>query len=165
LMGLGSYAARAMDTLMERVRLANYGDLAARVRTKLIRGLMFLHMKDGLDADIVRLKFSQEPYEMRRTPLSPLGVRKDFQKAVAELRTDLDVFSEDETNALMACGYRMAATCFERDLRQFEELYEERVTGDWPFKEMLTEVESTAPSTPRRKKLLDALAEGSKRKI
>ena len=45
---------------MERVRLANYADLAARVRTKLIRGLMFLHMKDGLDADIIRLKFSQE---------------------------------------------------------------------------------------------------------
>ena len=165
LTGLASYAARAMDTLMERVRLANYGDLAARVRTKLIRGLMFLHMKDGLDADIVRLKFSQEPYEMHRMPLSPLGVRKDFQKAVAEIRTDLDAFSEDETNALMACGYRMATTCFERDLRQFEELYEKPVARDWPFKAMLTEVESMAPSTPRRKELLEALAEGSKCKL
>ena len=162
LTGLGGYAMRAMDTLMERVRLANYGDLASRVRTKLIRGLMFLHMKDGLDADIVRLKFSQESYEMRRTPLSPLGVRKDFQKGVAELRTDLDAFSEDEANALMACGYRMAATCFDRDLGQFEELYEQPVSGDWPFKAMLAEVQSTAPSTPRRKELLDALAAGSK---
>jgi hypothetical protein len=59
----------------------------------------------------------------------------------------------------------MAAMCFERDLRPFEELYLKPVTRDWPFKAMLTEVESTAPSTPRRKELLKALSEGSKRKI
>jgi hypothetical protein len=165
LTGLGSYAMRAMDTLMERVRLANYGDLAARVRTRLIRGLMFLHMKDGLDADIVPLKFSQEPYEMRRTPLSPLGVRRDFQKAVAELRTDLDIFSDDEANALMACGYRMASTCFDRDLGQFEELYSKSMNGDWPFKDMLNEIQSTSASTPRRRELLNALSAGSKCKF
>jgi len=165
LSGLGSYAARAMDTLMERVRLANYADLAGRVRTKLVRGLMFLHMKDGLDADIVRLKFSQDAYDLRRTPLSPLGVRKDFQKAVAELRTDLDAFSDNEANALMACGYRMAATAFERDLRQYEELYVTAVPGHWPFEAMLQEIKSTAPSTPQRETLVNALRAGSKRVI
>ena len=165
LAGFGSYAARAMDTLMERVRLANYADLAGRVRTKLVRGLMFLHMKDGLDADIVRLKFSQDAYDLRRTPLSPLGVRKDFQKAAAEIRTDLDVFSDDEANALMACGYRMAATAFERDLRQYEELYVKAVAGNWPFEAMLQEIKSTAPSTPQRETLVNALLAGSKRTI
>jgi predicted acylesterase/phospholipase RssA len=166
LTGLGAYAVRAMDTLMERVRLANYADLAARVRTKLIRGLMFLHMKDGLDAETIRLKFSQESYETHRAPLSPLGVRKDFQKAVAELRTDLDVFTDDEANALMACGYKMATTAFERDLRQFEELYKKHpVTGQWPFAAMLEEVQSTAAATPRRQQLLEALREGRKLKI
>jgi predicted acylesterase/phospholipase RssA len=162
--GLGAYAVRAMGTLMERVRQANYADLAARVRTKLIRGLMFLHMKDGLDADTIRLRFSQESYETHRTPLSPLGVRKDFQKAVAELRTDLDVFTDDEANALMACGYRMAATAFERDLRAFEELYKPPVAGQWPFAETLKEVESTAASTPRRQQVLAALHQGSERR-
>lgn len=165
LTGLGSYAVRSMDTLMERVRLANYADLAARVRTKLIRGMMFLHMKDGLDADVIRLSFSQEAYDLHRAPLSPLGVRKDFQKALAELRTDLDDFSADESNALMACGYRMAASAFERDLRQYRPLLGDPVEGKWPFEEMLREVESTATSTPRRDALLSALREGSKRKI
>jgi predicted acylesterase/phospholipase RssA len=163
--GLASYAARAMDTLMERVRLGNYADLAARVRTKLVRGLMFLHMKDGLDADVIRLKFSQDAYDLHRTPLSPLGVRKDFQKAVAELRTDLDAFSDDEANALMACGYRMAATAFERDLRQFDELYVQSVPGHWPFDAMLQEVKSTASSTPKRESLINALRAGSKRTV
>ena len=163
--GLASYATRAMDTLMERVRLANYADLAARVRTKLVRGLMFLHMKDGLDADVIRLKFSQDSYDLHRTPLSPLGVRKDFQKAVAELRTDLDAFTDNEANALMACGYRMAATAFERDLRQFDELHAQPIPGHWPFEIMLQEVKSTAPSTPKRETLLTALRAGSKRTV
>jgi len=163
--GLGSYAVRSMDTLMERVRLANYADLAARVRAKLIRGMMFLHMKDGLDADVIRLKFSEEAYDIHRTPLSPLGVRKDFQKAAAELRTDLDDFSEEESHALMACGYRMAASAFERDLRQFQSQFGTEVEGKWPFEAMLREVESTASSTPRRDELLRVLHEGSKRQI
>ena len=51
LLGLPKYAMRAMDTLMERVRLANFGDLDARRRSGVLRGLMFLHMKSGLDAD------------------------------------------------------------------------------------------------------------------
>jgi len=163
--GLGAYAGRVMTTLMERIRLANYGDLSARVRTKLIRGLMFLHMKDGLDADPIRLKFSQDSYTTKRTPLSPLGVRKDFQQAAAELRTDLDVFSDDEAYVLMACGYRMAAKAFERDLRDFTELYRQPVPGQWPFAEMLDEVKSTEAATHRRKKVLDALHGGRKRKI
>src|SRR6185503_4914243 len=98
--------------------------------------------------------FSQDAYDLRRTPLSPLGVRKDFQQAVAELRTDLDVFSDDEANALMACGYRMAATAFERDLRQYKELYVKAVPGQWPFEAMLQEIKSTAPSTPQRETLI-----------
>jgi len=163
--GLTSYAGRAMDTLMERVRLANYADLAARVRTKLVRGLMFLHMKDGLDADVIRLKFSQDSYDLHRSTLSPLGVRKDFQKAVAELRTDLDAFSDIEANALMACGFRMAATAFERDLRQFDELYVQPMPGQWPFDAMLQEIKSTASSTPNREALIKALRAGSKRTV
>jgi hypothetical protein len=154
-----------MGTLMERVRLANYGDLASRVRTKLIRGLMFLHMKDGLDAETIRLNFSQESYETHRAQLSPLGVRKDFQKAVAELRTDLDVFTDEEAYALMACGYKMATAAFERDLSRFEELYKQPLAGDWPFHTMLQEVQSTAAATPRRQGLLEALREGSTRTI
>jgi hypothetical protein len=30
---------------------------------------------------------------LRREPLSPSGVRKDFQQALAELRTDIDAFT------------------------------------------------------------------------
>ena len=90
LRGLLSYAGRAMDTLMERVRQANDGDLSARRMTGLVRGMMFLHMTAGLDADSIRLNFSDEAYTLKRSTLSPSGVRKNLQQALAELRTDLN---------------------------------------------------------------------------
>jgi predicted acylesterase/phospholipase RssA len=164
--GLGSYAVRSMDTLMERVRQANYGDLAARCRSGLLRGLMFLHMKAGLDADTVRLKFSQETFAVRRTQLSPSGVRKDFQKAIAELRTDLDAFTPDESRALMACGYQMARKTYQKDLGQITELAAAQpIKANWPFAELLAELTSTRSVTPRRGELLEALEKGSEVQI
>jgi hypothetical protein len=162
LKGLALYAKRAMDTLMERVRLAIYGDLTARKRTGLLRGLMFLHMKAGLDSDTIRLDFSQESYELRREKLSPSGVRKDFQQALAELRTDLDAFTLDESHALMACGYQMCSWRFQRDLApNHKELFDDPCPAEWPFKAMLQEITSTAATTPRRDELLAALRAGS----
>jgi predicted acylesterase/phospholipase RssA len=162
LKGLLAYVNRSMSTLMERIRLANYADLASRKRIGLIRGLMFLHMKAGLDADTFSLRFSQESYELRRETLSPSGVRKDFQRALGELRTDLNAFTSDESSALMACGYQMAARTFERDLASLKELWDEPVSVDWPFNAMTQEITSTAAATPRRDLLLAAFREGSK---
>ena len=150
---------------MERIRQANYADLDARRRTGLLRGLMFLHMKAGLDADVIRLLFSQETYELRRSPLSPSGVRKDFQQALAEIRTDLDVFTGNESRALMACGYQMAAKAFQRDLAALGELWDDPAPAEWPFAEQLAEITSVAPATAGRGVLLDELRNGSKTRL
>jgi predicted acylesterase/phospholipase RssA len=165
LLCLPKYSMRAMDTLMERIRLANFGDLDARRRSGLLRGLMFLHMKSGLDADVIRLRFSQDTYQLNRSPLSHWGVRKDFQQALAELRTDLDDFSPDESSALMACGYQMASKGFERDLAQFEGMWDPPKRQDWPFKAMLAEITSTSPTAPRREELLAKFRRGNKVKL
>lgn len=158
--GLGSYVARSMETLMERVRLGNFADLEARRRSGLLQALMFVHMKAGLDADTIRLAFSQESYTLEREKLSPSGVRKDFQQVLAELRTDLDAFTTDESHALMACGYQMAKWAFQRDLARVQGLAAEPVAVEWPFQTMLEEITSTDPTTPRREALLKALRAG-----
>lgn len=165
--GLVGYAGRSMTTLMERIRLTNYADLTARRRSGLLRGLMFLHMKAGLDADPKRLEFSQEPHDIRRAPLSPSGVRKDLQQALAELRTDLDVFTQDEAHGLMACGYQMTAKAFAQDLADLPELGREPSpsSSPWPFAELLAELISTDEWTPRRDELLRGLREGSKVRV
>jgi predicted acylesterase/phospholipase RssA len=163
LKGLGAYAMRAMDILMERVRQATYADLRARQSSGLVRGLMFLHMKAGLDADTIRLPFSQETFQVERSALSPSGIRKEFQKALAELRTDLDAFTDIESGALMACGYQMAAKGFEKQLaKRIPELADRRVPANWAFEGTRKEITSTAATTPDRGKLLHALRAGNK---
>ena len=153
---LSATRARAIDTLMERVRQANYGDLSARRMTGLVRGMMFIHMKAGLDADSIRLNFSDEAYTLKRATLSSFGVRKDLQQALAELRTDLNVFTPTESLALMACGYQMASKGFLRHLAHLPELFDDGVPGNWPFAEMLKDITSTA----RQDRLLAALQSG-----
>jgi len=143
--GLISYAARSMDTLMERVRQTNFGDLSARRTTGLVRGMMFLHIKAGLDADPVRLTFSDEAYTVKRAALSSFGVRKDLQQAIAELRTDLNAFTPEESLSLMACGYQMASKALERDLSHLSELFDTPRPATWSFSEMLEKVTSTRP--------------------
>lgn len=161
LKGLGEYAVRSMDTLMERIRQANYGDLSARLKSGLIRGLMFVHMKAGLDADPIRLTFSADEYTLRRSGLSPSGVRKDFQQALAELRTDLDAFSPDECHSLMALGYQMAKKAYVHDMGGLQELSDTVREVDWPFGRALENITATE-SNVARKELLAALQVGRK---
>ena len=160
LKGLKTSALRYVDTLMERVRLANFADLEARRRSGLLRGLTFLHMKAGLDADVIRLRFSQEATGLERTPLSPSGVRKDFQRALAEMRTDLDVFTPDEAYGLMACGYQMASKGLDRELPKLQKVWCAAPRTDWPFQEMLAEITSVASTTAHRDDRLAALWAG-----
>jgi predicted acylesterase/phospholipase RssA len=157
LKGLRTSALRFVNTLMERVRLANFADLVSRRRSGLLRGLTFIHMKAGLDADVIRLRFSHEASTLERAPLSSSGVRKDFQRALAEMRTDLDVFTPDEANGLMACGYQMASKGLDRDLPKLQTVWRAAPRADWPFQEMLVEITSAATTTVRRDDRLAAL--------
>ena len=160
LRGLKTSTLRYVDTLMERVRLANFADLEARRRSGLLRGLTFLHMKAGLDADVIRLRFSQEAYGLESAPLSPSGVRKDFQRALAEMRTDLDLFTPDEAYGLMACGYQMASKGLDRELPKLQKVWCVAPRTDWPFQEMLAEITSVASTTAHRDDRLAALRAG-----
>ena len=165
LSGLGGYAKRAMDVLMERIRGANHADLSARKLSGQMRRLMFLHMKAGLDADVVPRLASQETQSLRRSVFSPSGVRREFQTALAEIRTDLDIFNSKERDALMACGYQMAGHAIDRDLADQRQLVALRQAVDWSFKSTLDEMISTAQDTPDRKPLLGALKNGARIRI
>jgi hypothetical protein len=78
------------------------------------------------------------------------------------MRTDLDVFTPDEACGLMASGYQMASKGLDHDLPQLEGLWQRTPYGDWPFKDMLEEITSTANTTPRRDARLTALRAGHK---
>jgi predicted acylesterase/phospholipase RssA len=115
-------AKRANSVLMGRVREAQYHELADRKRSGVLRGLMIVHLKKGLPAPPRDWIGCQEPYRLEDDALAapaqpaapplpdppPYGIDREVQRALAELRTDLDAFSDDEAYLLMAAGYAMA---------------------------------------------------------
>jgi predicted acylesterase/phospholipase RssA len=101
--------SRSNSILQERVRGAQYGDAATRSRAALLRGLMFVHLKKGLEGRLVDWLDCADPSEPPSLhQLTGYGLRKDLQARLAAIRTDLDSFSDVEAHALMTSGYSMA---------------------------------------------------------
>jgi hypothetical protein len=163
LKGLGDYAGRAVSMLMERIRQAGYSELKIRRQAKMLRGLMFIHMKDGLYSEPVAWAGCQEPYQPpRQNPLTPSGVRRDFQASLAALRTHLDDFTK-EADYLMACGYQMASRGFEDSLADLPGLADEPPDPPvkWEFDDALTLIKSTKEELQHeRQAVLDMLEAG-----
>jgi predicted acylesterase/phospholipase RssA len=113
--GLLGVPLRSNTILQARVREAQYHELSARRRASLLRGFMFVHLKDDLDVDPIDWVGCLDPFDAsddsrpayRRGPLTRYGIAKDVQELLAGVRTDLDSFSDIEAFALMTSGYRM----------------------------------------------------------
>jgi predicted acylesterase/phospholipase RssA len=109
-----SALSRTQSVLMSRVREAQFLDMAARRAASTLRGLMFIHLRRGLDRHPrtwIGGEHSRDEPEVTADPMTSYGIRKDVQKPLAELRTDLDAFSDLEALALMNSGYRMTREC------------------------------------------------------
>jgi predicted acylesterase/phospholipase RssA len=120
--GLLGVPLRSTSILQARIRQSQYQDLCARHRSRLLRGLMFVHLKDDLDVDPVDWINCPDPYDAddddarpagRKGRLTRYGVAKDIQQSLANVRTDLDSFSDVEAFALMTSGYLQTEYAFE----------------------------------------------------
>ena len=113
-------ALRSTTILQSRVRQSQYQDMVARKRSGLLRGFMFVHLKEDLNVDPVDWVGCLEPYDAsddarpvsRRGKLTSYGIARDIQQSLASVRTDLDSFSDVEAYALMASAYRMTEHAF-----------------------------------------------------
>ncbi|MBI2925406.1 MAG: patatin-like phospholipase family protein [Verrucomicrobia bacterium] len=95
--GLLGVPLRSNSILQARVRSAQFEDLEARRRSGLLRGLMFVHLKEALGSeplDWIACRDKSDP--VRKDPLLPYGIQRDVQRKLAAIRTDLDSFSETE---------------------------------------------------------------------
>jgi hypothetical protein len=137
--GLLGVPLRSTSIVQSRVRSAQYDELSARKRSALLRGFMFVHLKEDLDVDPVDWVDCQDPFDAsddsrpvyRRGPLTGYGIAKEIQKQLAAVRTDLDSFSDVEAYALMTSGYRMTEAAFRQKCVQgFKEPAQ---PGPWKF--------------------------------
>jgi hypothetical protein len=126
------------------VREAEYQDLRARVHSRALQGLFFVHMKQGLDVASLDWIGCDDPTVVPRQSLATTdyGIDKTLQRQLAAMRTDLDSFSELESALLMLSGYRMTEQQFRELQRQHLASGEDGSWGgfdiaapraDWPF--------------------------------
>jgi hypothetical protein len=152
--------ARSNSLLMERVRQEQFARLDAMDKGGLVKGLMILHLKRGLDVTPIDWKGCEtepdpdaEDDARKRKPVTGYGVRKEIQALLAGIRTDLDSFSDVEAFSLMTSGYRMAETY----LSGVSVLPKASAPHAWPFLEIekvIADANTTDASYRRAVKLL-----------
>lgn len=167
---------RTSDITMERDRIVEYQDLCSRLDRDALKGLLFLHLRQGLD--IGRVKPAGETTVQRpqvaEAEMTDYGMPKDMQRLLSRIRTDLDSFTEIEANALMLSGYlatenqlqkQYASSGGRGDWRGFRNT---PIGGsDWPFlaiKDVLCRRPSKrdAPLSLRANEIQNQLAASSK---
>jgi predicted acylesterase/phospholipase RssA len=162
---------RTNSVMMDRVRDAEYLDLDARKQSRSLTGLVFLHLKKDIGAEKLDWIRCQDPSPVT-TPrqLLPYGINRDIQGKLADLRTDLDSFTDEEAAALMASGYLMAQQEFElldelegNGTGQWGGFDIKAPQGDWPFlqPEFLNLLAARPDATPERTALGKRLKTGS----
>ncbi|MEJ2156779.1 MAG: patatin-like phospholipase family protein [Desulfobacteraceae bacterium] len=156
---------RSNSILMARVREAEYRELHARLRSSLLRNLMFIHLKKDLDVTSVDWIGCQEPVDAsdkarpvgQLDPLTGYKILKVVQEKLAAIRTDLDSFSDAEAYALMTSGYRMTEEEFPDTFHHFT--ISEAAPPQWAFLRIHPAMQDRSKSD----RLLKILTAGSQR--
>ncbi|HEX6291488.1 MAG TPA: tetratricopeptide repeat-containing protein [Herpetosiphonaceae bacterium] len=119
--GLLGVPLRTISILQARVREAEYSDLKARRRSALLRGFMFIHLKEDFDGVPIDWVDCRDPYDVptdgrvasQNADQTCYGIARPIQQRLAAIRTDLDSFSDVEAYTLMTSAYRMTEYAFE----------------------------------------------------
>jgi len=115
--GVTPVVGRTNSILQARVREAQYVDLQTRHRSRAIDGMMFIHLTKDLEAEPVSWIGAQDAWLTKQPAddYTSYGIDRRIQMQLAEVRTDLDSFSDAEAYALMTSGYLMAEHALETE--------------------------------------------------
>lgn len=128
---------RTTALLQARIRVACYREIEARRKSGRLRGMLFLHLKQGLEVeprDWVECdnpkESSSDDLRMQSADLTEFHVLKRVQAKLAGIRTDLDSFTDAEAFALMTSGCNMVRTYLDKQISGFSE---PQPAHAWPF--------------------------------
>jgi predicted acylesterase/phospholipase RssA len=100
------------DTVFQaRMRDLQFRDLTSRIRGGVVTAT-YMHLKQDLDVTSKDWIGCDDPKEnpaasSNAVQFTRYDVRKDVQRRLADIRTDLDTFCDAEAHALMTSGYKM----------------------------------------------------------
>ncbi len=109
--------SRLTDVLMNKTRDSEFKIAKELKRSKKIKGLSIIHLKQCFDAKIVTPLPQKPPSKLetsfcKETTLYP-PLDKEIQEALAVIRTDLDAFHDVEAKALIKSGYEVTSHWFQ----------------------------------------------------
>ena len=115
-----SVVKRSSDISMDRVREEEYEGLDLRKSTSEIREFVFIHLKEDLkQQEFTWIGGTDKPGQQGPpSGKTAYQVHRRIQQLLADIRTDLDSFTEVETHALMADGYLITNYRITEDVRK-----------------------------------------------
>jgi hypothetical protein len=128
---------RSNSILQARLRDTQFRALDTRTRSSAVRSTV-VHLKQELTVEARDWAGCDDPKQHdsvggAASPFTTYGIRRDLQRLLAGIRTDLDSFCDAEAYALMLSGYRM----MDRQLSQsphWKSLH--RIPVEWPFQRL-----------------------------
>jgi hypothetical protein len=146
--GLLGVPLRANSILQARLRESQYHELDARRRSGLLQGLMFIHLKQGLESQSIDWLDCQDPSDpTTNKPLLPYGIQREVQDKLATIRTDLDSFSDAEAYALMTSAYRMTEHALRNPIATLGFGINEPSPQSWRFLDIEPEMQEPGSNT------------------
>lgn len=125
---------RSNMVTMERVRGSQFDEMEIRTRTGLVKASMTVHLKKELGLKNVDWIACPDPSPLNNTDThTSYHIIKPIQASLADMRTNLDSFSDKEAYALMTSGYLMTGKAAEKDLKEVIGNKSLNITEKWPF--------------------------------
>jgi predicted acylesterase/phospholipase RssA len=139
---------RSSSIQQDRIREAQYQNLEAKAKSNALQGLFFIHLKQDLQTHPLDWINCDNPSPDSPSPhFTDYGIDRSQQRRLAEVRTDLDSFTEVEAYALMASGYQMTKYQLTELNKQHADLpmqgnwadfdINAPQSSDWPFSPLL----------------------------
>ena len=154
--GLIGVPLRSNSILQSRIRDAQYHDLERRRRSSLLRGLMFIHLKEDLASDSIDWVDCPDPGKKKEDKfLTDYGIAKDVQQYLAATRTDLDSFTDIEAYSLMTSAYLMTEDAF-KNKKCISGFSDDGKRIDWKFLKIENSLKTQGESHRYITKLLSA---------
>jgi hypothetical protein len=124
---------RSSSVMGHSLRGAQHREVEARTANGMLRNSLWVHLKSGLSGRSVRWIDMPEPEAPPSGGSTPHGIASGVQRRLADLRTDLDAFTDIEANCLMYSGYATVDHALREE--SWADILDacEPATTDWSF--------------------------------
>lgn len=123
---------RMTDNLMDVTRNFQYKEIERNLENNILRGFEYFHLKKELPSNKINLKENTE-YIHELNEITSYKVNESIQNKLAQIRTDLDSFTEIEYSSLLTSAYNMSYYSNEFKTTNWKKFQSSEIKNNWDF--------------------------------